>query len=166
MFNGMQDGIWEVIKTTLPWKEKRSPGMPHANFRYVLNSILWITITGARWRDLPKAESFASKSSAHRWLLQWQRDGTWQKILEKLLRIAAYKKLIDPERLLVDGTFSPWENGRPRGRPWIQREREHDTLSNRRKRSTAGNPADISQGRRAQASREVDQESRVSLAQG
>lgn len=115
MFNGMQDSAWEVIKTTLPWKEKRSPGMPHADFRCVLNAILWITITGARWRDLPKGASFASKSSAHRWLLQWQRDGTWQKILEKLLRIAASKQLIDPERLLVDGTFSPCKVRRRRG---------------------------------------------------
>ena len=156
MFNGMQDAVWDVIKTALPWKEKRSRGMPHADFRCVLNSILWITITGARWRDLPKAESFASKSSAHRWLLQWQRDGTWQKILEKLLRIAAYKKLIDPERLLVDGFFSPWEDGRSRGRPWVQREGEHDSPSNRRQRTTPGNTSDVSQGGRARASRNVN----------
>lgn len=164
MFNGMQDAVWEVIKTALPWKEKRSAGMPHSDFRCVLNAILWITITGARWRDLPKAEPFASKSSAHRWLLQWQRDGTWQRILEKLLRIAAYKKLIDPERLLVDGTFSPWETGRPRGRPWVQRQGQHNTHDNRRGRSTTGNAPDISQGRRARTSREVNQKSRVSLA--
>lgn len=164
MFNGMQDAVWEVIKTALPWKEKRSAGMPHADFRNVLNAILWITITGARWRDLPKAKSFASKSSAHRWLLQWQRDGTWQKILEKMLKIAAYKKLIDPERLLVDGTFSPWETGRPRGRPWVQRQGQHDTHGNGRRRSTAGNATNIGQGRRARASREVSQKSRVSLA--
>lgn len=164
MFNGMQDAVWEVIKTALPWKEKRSAGMPHADFRCVLNAILWITITGARWRDLPKGESFASKSSAHRWLLQWQRDGTWQRILEKLLRIAAYKKLIDPERLLVDGTFSPWETGRPRGRPWVQRQGQHNTRDNRRERSAIGNATDISQGQRARTSREVNQKSRVSLA--
>lgn len=123
MFNGMQDAAWDVIKTTLPWKEKRSPGMPHADFRCVLNAILWITITGARWQDLPKTESFASKSSAHRWLLQWQRDGTWQKILEKLLLMAAYKNLIDPERLLVDGTFSPCEVRRGSGRARVQGKR-------------------------------------------
>lgn len=153
MFNGMQDTVWEVIKMALPWKEKRSAGMPHADFRCVLNAILWITMTGARWRDLPKAEAFASKSSAHRWLLQWQRDGTWQKILEKLLKIAAYKKLIDPERLLVDGTFSPWETGRPRGRPWIQRQGQHDTHDNRQKRSTLGSATDIGQRKRARAAR-------------
>lgn len=148
MFVGMQDAAWDAIKTALPWEAKRTRGMPHANFRWVLNSILWITITGARWSDLPKTGAFASKSSSHRWLLQWQRDGTWQKILEKLLKIAAYKKLIDPERLLVDGAFSPCETGRPRGRPWIQRQGQHNTHNDGRKRSAFGNPAYVGQGRR------------------
>ena len=123
MFNGMQDSAWEVFKPALPWKEKRSAGMPHADFRGVLNAILWITITGARWRDLPKTKVFASKSSAHRWLLRWQRDGTWQKILERLLQIAAYKNLIDPQRLLVDGSFSPCAVGRRKSRTRLQRQR-------------------------------------------
>jgi hypothetical protein len=52
MFNGMGDSAWGVMKTALPWKEKRSAGMPHADFKYVLNPILWITITGARWNLL------------------------------------------------------------------------------------------------------------------
>ena len=105
MFNGRVDSVWEIMKEDLPREEKRAAGMPHADFRCVLNTVLWITITGAKWSDLPKTPAFASKSAAHRWLLKWQRDGTWQKILDKLLRIAAYKKLIDTERLLVDGSF-------------------------------------------------------------
>jgi transposase len=113
MFLGMKDPEWEVLKTALPpQKDKRSRGMPHANFRSVLNTILWITVTGSRWRDVPKNPAFASKSSSHRWLIRWQRDGTFCKVLEKLLRIAAYKKLIDYNRLLIDGTFSPCEDGR------------------------------------------------------
>lgn len=85
MFDGMADSVWEVMKAALPREEKRSAGMPHADFRCVLNAVLWITITGARWRDLPKAPAFTSKSAAQRRLLRWHRDGTWQKILDKLL---------------------------------------------------------------------------------
>ena len=48
MFNDMEDSMWEVIKTALPWKEKRTAGIQYADCRYVLNSILWITITVAR----------------------------------------------------------------------------------------------------------------------
>ncbi len=111
MFQGMTDSEWEVFDSILPKKKKRTAGMPPADFRCVLNAILWITITGARWRDLPKTEAFATKSSAHRWLLRWQRDGTWHKILETLIQMAFRKKLIDPDRLLVDGSFFPLKNG-------------------------------------------------------
>lgn len=114
MFKGMTDSEWEVFHSILPKKEKRTAGMPPADFRCVLNAILWITITGARWRDLPKTEAFASKSASHRWLLRWQSDGTWQKILETLIQIAFRKKLIDPDRLLVDGSFFPLKDGRKR----------------------------------------------------
>jgi transposase len=116
MFLGMNDLEWEVLKTALPpQKDKRSAGMPHADFRSALNTILWITLTGARWKDVPKEGAFASKSASHRWLVRWQRDGTFCKILEKLLSIASHKKLIDYNRLLIDGTFSPCTDGRRSG---------------------------------------------------
>ena len=38
--------------------------MPHTPFRYVLNSLLYILITGCRWCDLPQGNIWASKSSA------------------------------------------------------------------------------------------------------
>lgn len=137
MFKGMGDAEWDLIKTALHWPEKRSRGMPPSDYRCVLNAILWITVTGAPWRVLPKEGVFASKSSAHRWLLRWQRDGTWQRILERLLRIAAYKKLIDPNRLLVDGSFSPRETRGRSGRPWIQREGQHPSYNDRWGRQSA-----------------------------
>lgn len=40
MFNGMADSVWEVMKAALPLEEKRSAGMPHADFRCVLNAVL------------------------------------------------------------------------------------------------------------------------------
>ena len=48
MFNGMQDAAWEVIKTAHPWKEKRSLGMPHADFICVLNAICAFRLIGQR----------------------------------------------------------------------------------------------------------------------
>ena len=38
--------------------------MPPVPFRYVLNSLLYILITGCRWCDLPSGKIWASKSSA------------------------------------------------------------------------------------------------------
>ncbi len=48
--------------------EKRERGMPHAPFRYVVNTLVDVLITGCRWCDVPRGEIWASKSSAHRWL--------------------------------------------------------------------------------------------------
>ncbi len=117
MLRGMDDRAWDVLKQALPIKRKRTRGMSHADFRRVLNAILWVTITGARWCDLLKDVWFYSKSSAHRWLLRWQRDGTWQKILEYLLQTAVDKKLLTVDRLLVDGSFSPCETRGRRSGP-------------------------------------------------
>ncbi|MCG6135166.1 MAG: hypothetical protein MET45_10945 [Nostoc sp. LLA-1] len=36
---------------------KRGKGMPHAPYRHVLNSLLYILITGCRWCDLPRGET-------------------------------------------------------------------------------------------------------------
>lgn len=116
MFTGITDKQWKLFQKVLPKEpEKRGKGMPHVHFRYVLNTILWILFTGARWKDVPKLAGFASKSSAHRWLQRWKKDGTLGEILLFLLKEARSKGLIDSHRLLVDGSFSPSTNGRRKG---------------------------------------------------
>lgn len=66
MFNRMTDDEWDILKDLLPKDPiKRGKGMPHTDFHSVLNTILWILLTGARWADVP---NFASKNSSHRWL--------------------------------------------------------------------------------------------------
>ena len=59
--------------------------MPHTPFRYVLNTLLYILITGCRWCDLPHGKQWASKSSAHRWLKRWQEDGTLALLQSRVL---------------------------------------------------------------------------------
>lgn len=113
MYEGLSDKQWKIFSTVLPKDpEKRGKGMPHVHFRYVLNTILWILLTGARWKDVPRSPNFASKSSAHRWLQRWKNDGTLSKLLLYLLKEARKQGLIDSHRLLVDGSFSPSPNGR------------------------------------------------------
>ena len=70
-------------------------GMPHTPFRYVLNTLLYILITGCRWCDLPQGKHWASKSSAHRWLKRWQEDGTLEKLQSRVLGIAQNQGMIN-----------------------------------------------------------------------
>ena len=64
-FEGLSDLEWKLFEDIFPPKpEKRGRGMPPVPFRYVLNSLLYILITGCRWCDLPQGKIWASKSSA------------------------------------------------------------------------------------------------------
>jgi transposase len=107
-FEGLSDDAWVMLSVLLPsLPEKRGRGMPPAPFRSVINSILYVLITGCRWCDLPlgKAE-FASKSSAHRWLTRWQDDGTLDKLYRGIIALADLSGKIEWSRVSVDGSFS------------------------------------------------------------
>ena len=60
---------------------------------------------------MPKGEIWASKSSAHRWLLRWQTDGTSVRLQARILGIASERGLINWNYGAVDGSFSPGKGG-------------------------------------------------------
>jgi len=50
----LTDAPWEKIRPLLPkFRKSRRGGRPRANDRKVLEGILWISRSGARWQDLP-----------------------------------------------------------------------------------------------------------------
>ena len=55
--------------------------MPASCPRKILNSLLWLLITGCQWRDLPRGPQWASKSASHRWLKAWHLDGTLNEMI-------------------------------------------------------------------------------------
>lgn len=112
-FEGLNDLEWKLFQDIFPRNtEKRSKGMPHTPFRYVLNSLLYILITGCRWCDLPQGKHWASKSSAHRWLKRWQEDGTLEQLQSRVLGIAQNQGMINWNYGAIDGSFSPWKRWR------------------------------------------------------
>lgn len=112
-FEGLSDLEWKLFEDIFSEEaSKRGKGMPHAPYRYVLNSLLYILITGCRWCDLPHGNVWASKSSSHRWLKRWRDDGTFAYIQARILAIADEKGLINWDFGAVDGSFSPWKRRR------------------------------------------------------
>jgi transposase len=108
-FEGLTDIEWELFESLFPPEpDKRGKGMPHCPFRYVLNTLLYVLITGCRWCDVPRGEIWASKSAAHRWLKRWESDGTLEKLQGRVLGIAENEGLINWSYGVVDGSFSPW----------------------------------------------------------
>jgi transposase len=59
---------WSGVKPMLPNKPR---GVPRVNDRRVLNGILWVLRSGARWRDLP--ENFGPYTCYNRFV-RWRRD--------------------------------------------------------------------------------------------
>ena len=56
----------ETVFESLSPSPKADGGRPRAAPRRVVNSLLYILLTGCRWCDLSKGPPWSSKSSAHR----------------------------------------------------------------------------------------------------
>lgn len=107
-FEGVSDAQWEAMRPFFPEPpEKLGKGRPPAPSRLIVNSILYILITGSRWCDLPEGENFAARSTAHRWLQRWAEDGTWDRFMRAVLSMAEIERAIDWSAASVDGSFSP-----------------------------------------------------------
>ena len=70
LFYHLTDNQWKKIEFFFPIRRRK--GRPPLNPRVVLNGILWILRSGARWRDLPPK------------FRQWIRVGLFEKILRAL----------------------------------------------------------------------------------
>ncbi len=105
-FEGMSDAEWEFFKSIFPEKTRKERGMPAKHSRNVLNSLLFIVVTGCRWCDLPRGGQSASKSTGHRWLKAWHSDGRLKELQVLLLGYAQNEWLICWKSGTVDGSFS------------------------------------------------------------
>ena len=112
VFRGLSDEGWGMLADLFPEPAKRGRGHPKTPARLLVNSLLYILITGCRWSDIPRGEQWGSKSAAHRWLGEWEKDGTFQRLTQRLLDIAEEKGLINWQEGAIDGSFSPWEGRR------------------------------------------------------
>jgi transposase len=105
----LSDQQWAKIGPLLP--KRSSQGRPWADDRRVLEGILWILRTGARWKDLP--EKYPSPSTCWRRLRLWEEDGTWLKIWRHFLAELDQKGRLDWSESFLDGSFAPAKKGAP-----------------------------------------------------
>lgn len=68
----------------------------------MLNGILWILCSGAAWRDLP--ERFGPWSTVYQRFRDWQDDGTFDRVLERLQIRLNQEGLIDLDTWMIDST--------------------------------------------------------------
>lgn len=80
----LKDAQWALIKELLPKPKHDGPkgGRPPADFRKVMNGILYVLKTGCQWRALPK--DFGPWSTVYNIFRRWRIMGIWDQILAEL----------------------------------------------------------------------------------
>ncbi|WP_406835000.1 IS5 family transposase (plasmid) [Streptomyces sp. AHU1] len=78
------DVMWDRIEPLMSADPVR--GRRWADHRRTLEAIAWKYRTGSPWRDLP--DELGSFQTAHKRLLRWAVDGTWERIFVALLAAA------------------------------------------------------------------------------
>jgi transposase len=106
----LTDQQWNRIEPLLPPETPRPKGgRRRADDRLVLEGILWVARTGARWRDLP--DTYPSPSTCWRRLRNWEEEGVWVGIWRAFLSQLDQRGLIDWEETFMDGSFAPAKKG-------------------------------------------------------
>lgn len=106
----LTDRQWGLIKDLFPAKRpSKKGGRPRCDSRACFEGILWVLITGARWKDLPKC--FPSKSTCHLRFKEWTESGLFEKAWRRLLRHMDELGEIDWSECMGDGTFSSAKKG-------------------------------------------------------
>lgn len=106
------DAQWAKIDPLLPRLPRtRRGGRPWVTNRAVIDGILWILKTGARWRDLPS--EYPSPATCWRRLKRWDEDGTWLRIWRAFIAELDARGRLQWETAFIDGTFAPAKKGAP-----------------------------------------------------
>ena len=79
---GLTKEQWERIKPLLPPEETGKRGRPRKDNRTMVNGMLWIVRSGARWRELP--ETYGPWQSVYARFAKWRDDGTLEAVFHAL----------------------------------------------------------------------------------
>ena len=108
----LTDAQWTKIDPLLPRPRKRPRGgRPPAANRRVLEGILWILRSGARWQDLPG--EFPSPSTCWRRLRDWEEQGVWLRLWGTFLAELNERQRLKWSECFLDGSFAPAKKGAP-----------------------------------------------------
>jgi transposase len=84
-------------------------GRPRADDRRVLEGILWVLRSGARWRDVPR--EYGSPTTCWRRLRQWEEAGVWEALWRVVLSTLEAEEKLDWAQAFLDGSFVPAKKG-------------------------------------------------------
>jgi len=93
----MSDEEWALIADLVePYSSRGKMGRPVKNDRRaVVNAIFYVAATGCQWRALPAC--YPHWNTVHRYHVTWSRDGTWERICDRLRELVREKEGREPE---------------------------------------------------------------------
>jgi putative transposase len=99
------DELWERIRPILEefWARKKT-GRPPANWRTVINGIIFRMRSGCQWDQLPKC--YGSKSTVHRWFQRWNKAGVMVDIWAALVAECEDLRGVSWEWQAADGALA------------------------------------------------------------
>lgn len=101
----LSDAQWKKIEPLLPRPPRhRQGGRPPVANRKVLQGILWMLRSGARWQDLPS--EFPSPSTCWRRLRDWEEQGVWLRIGRTFLAELNERQQLRWSESFLDGSFA------------------------------------------------------------
>ncbi|MEQ5838141.1 transposase [Paraburkholderia acidicola] len=83
-YRDMTDEEWQRVAPLIPELRPRSElrGRPLTDTRNVLNGVLWVMCSGARWSAMPRR--YPPYQTCHRRFKLWHRTGALQQVLVQL----------------------------------------------------------------------------------
>jgi len=99
----LTDEQWALIEPLLPKLKQGGRGRPPREAREVMNAVLWILRSGARWKDLP--ERFPPYQTCHRRFQQWVRADALQAALKVLAEHLRSRGGLDLSECFIDASF-------------------------------------------------------------
>ena len=103
---------WRWIEPLVPKPQSRKDrkGRPSTDRRQLVQGMLWILKTGARWQDLPR-DRFPPYQTVHRHYQLWVAKGVFKKILERLVEHLRKKGKINLAETFIDASFAEAKKG-------------------------------------------------------
>ena len=101
----LSDELWARIEPILKQDSPppANPGRPRADWRKILNGILFRLRTGCQWNKLPK--EFGDDSTVHRWFQRWNKNGVMRKIMAAIVAECDECQGVDWDWLSADGSL-------------------------------------------------------------
>src|SRR5258708_39029735 len=101
----LTEAQWQKIAPLLPKPPKqRKGGRPWIENRHVLEGILWILRSGARWQDLP--EKFPHPSTCWRRVRGWEERASWVNVRSSFRSEVDECQPVEGSGAVLDGSFA------------------------------------------------------------